>query len=310
MFAVSCKDSQDQVFPVHKIRSILLQKSVKLSTDAMAMALENEIELILIDKRGMPLGRLWSHRYGSIATIRRHQIDFSSSKEGYKWVKSLVVKKIGNQLAVLTQFSYSVKGVSFISSINKLYNYIDKIETADENETGFYDTLRGWEGVCARIYFAAINVTLEQKWQFEKRSQHYAQDPFNACINYLYGMLYIKVELALIVAGLDPYLGFFHKDEYRRPTLVFDVIEQYRIFVDELVIALFHNEKLVEDDFELLEQGIFVSSKGKRIIVPAFNEYMLEIIPTEHHRNASRAELLQLDAYALANKLKIFKKLT
>lgn len=55
-----------------------------------------------------------------------------------------------------------------------------------------------------------------------------AFDAFNSLLNYLYGMLYVMVEMALVKAGIDPYMGILHADEYQKITMVYDCIEPYR----------------------------------------------------------------------------------
>jgi CRISPR-associated protein Cas1 len=88
-------------------------------------------------------------------------------------------------------------------------------------------TLRGWEGQASRIYFSTIVKYLPEEFQFEQRSQHPAMDVTNAFLNYGYGILYGKIEGALIKSGIDPYIGILHRDDYNRPVLVYDIIELY-----------------------------------------------------------------------------------
>src|SRR5690606_13178328 len=68
-------------------------------------------------------------------------------------------------------------------------------------------TFRGWEGTASRGYFYCISLILPEEYEFKKRMQHPAYDRFNACINYMYGILYGMIEVALIKAGIDPYMG-------------------------------------------------------------------------------------------------------
>ncbi len=65
------------------------------------------------------------------------------------------------------------------------------------------------------------------------------KDPFNACLNYCYGILYSLVEKACILSGLDPYVGFLHTDNYNKKSLVFDLIELFRIYGEQTAIYVF-----------------------------------------------------------------------
>ena len=77
-------------------------------------------------------------------------------------------------------------------------------------------------------YFEALSSILPEKYKFKSRSRNPAKDEFNAMLNYGYGVLYSMVEKACIIAGLDPYIGFLHTDNYNKKSLVFDVIELFR----------------------------------------------------------------------------------
>ena len=73
-------------------------------------------------------------------------------------------------------------------------------------------------------------------------------DIVNALLNYGYGILYGRIEGALIKSGIDPYIGVLHRDDYNRPVLVYDVIELYRIWVDYVVYSLVA-QKVINSDY-------------------------------------------------------------
>lgn len=102
----------------------------------------------------------------------------------------------------------------------------------------------GFEGSAGRIYFDALNYVMPERFKFDGRSRNPAKDEFNALLNYGYGVLYSLVEKACIIAGLDPYIGFLHTDNYNKKSLVFDLIEMFRIFADETVVYLFSGRKV------------------------------------------------------------------
>lgn len=74
--------------------------------------------------------------------------------------------------------------------------------------------------------------------RFKERSQHPARDMVNALLNYGYGILYGSIQVELIKAGIDPYIGVLHRDNYNKPVLVYDIIELYRTWIDEVVFSL------------------------------------------------------------------------
>jgi len=76
--------------------------------------------------------------------------------------------------------------------------------------------IMGIEGTISRIYFESISKLMPEKYKFQGRSRNPAIDEFNCLLNYAYGVLYSRVERACIIAGLDPYIGFLHTDNYNK----------------------------------------------------------------------------------------------
>ena len=104
----------------------------------------------------------------------------------------------------------------------------------------------GLEGSASKVYFDILALCIPERYRFNGRSRQPAKDPFNAFLNYAYGVLYSLVEKSCIIAGLDPYIGFLHTDNYSKPSLVFDIIENFRIYADRVVFRLF-SKKMVND---------------------------------------------------------------
>jgi CRISPR-associated protein Cas1 len=68
------------------------------------LAIQHQIDVLFVDPKGMPQGRVWSVQYGSISTIRQKQIEFLYSPQVIPWVKQLIVEKINNQISLLLAF--------------------------------------------------------------------------------------------------------------------------------------------------------------------------------------------------------------
>lgn len=304
LFAVIHKDGK-QTIEASKVKSILVSKGARISSDAALLAIENEIDVLFIDRTGKPAGRVWSIKYGSVSTIRRKQLDFLYSPKAVKWVKEIIRQKIDNQIGLLLSMMPEEQRLKNIIErcIHKLQEYQKKVEDADAPfVSDIAPTLRGWEGAASKVYFETIAELLPDEYKFETRSQHPAKDAFNCLLNYGYGMLYGKVEGALIKAGIDPYAGIFHRDEYNRPALVYDVIELYRIWIDFVVFNLCTQKVIDEDCYSVNELGEFwLENMGKRILIQSVNDYLDEVINIKGlHR--SRQIHIELYAQQLAQK--------
>ncbi len=308
-FVISGTDGRQRV-PVSGVTSIRIGKSAQITSDAVLLAIENEIEVLFTDRTGSVIGRIWSPKYGSISTIRKGQLQFCHHKDSVKWIKGVLSQKIENQQALLLMMRSDNETLSKEVSkyVNKLETYIEKIKTLEgESVADVASQLRGLEGYSAKVYFTAMNLYLPDNYKFENRSQHPATDVTNALLNYGYGILYGKVESALIKAGIDPYVGILHRDEYNRPVLVYDVIEIFRIWIDYVVWSLLIQKAITEDYFSFQSDGsCWLESLGRRVLIQSVNDYFEEVIT---QKGIARSRNTQIDLYAqdLAQKLKKYQ---
>nr|NQU90351.1 CRISPR-associated endonuclease Cas1 [Bacteroidota bacterium] len=302
MFLVAHKDGKQHIHP-DTLKSILISKGANISSDAALLAVENEIEVLFVDGKGQPQGRLWSVKYGSVSTIRRQQLDFTFSKAAVGWIKRIIKQKIDNQVALLLSLEpYETKQENKIDgAIKKLTDYKKKIDVVDgEIISDVAPSLRGWEGAASRNYFECLFLFIPEVYKFEKRTQHPATDVFNCLLNYGYGILYGKIEGALIKAGIDPYVGIFHREDYNRPVLVFDVIEKFRVWIDYVVMSLITQKVIDEDCYSVKDDGSFwLEALGKRILIQSVNDYLDEVIKM-NSLDRSRESHIQLFAQNLA----------
>ncbi len=307
-FQIIHKDGKQRV-PAQGIKSIQISRGAQITSDAVLLAIENEIEVLFMDKSGNPLGRIWSPKYGSVSTIRKGQLAFTFSKEAVSWIKDIIAQKIDNQQALLLMMKVddAVTYNKVQRAIIRLDDYRNKIRHLDgEIVADIAPNLRGWEGVASQIYFDTLNLFIPEKYKFKKRSQHPAMDVVNAFLNYGYGLLYARIEGLLIRAGIDPYVGVFHRDDYNRPVLVYDVIELYRIWVDYVVMSLVSQEIITDEYYSIREDGSYwLEGLGRRVLIQSFNDYFEEVI-TVSGVSRSRENQIMLFAQSLAQTFKKF----
>lgn len=304
MFVVQIKDQQKQEVSSRKIRSILITTGASLSTDALQLAIENNIDVVFIDKFGDPYGRVWHGRPGSTTAIRRAQLRLADTEAGLRLALGWMLRKLDNQMEFLREARQRRTRLS--AQLTEKIEGLLKIRSQLEQVSGDLDTVRGsimgLEGRAGRVYWEAVNLLLPENFRFEARSRNPAQDEFNCLLNYSYGVLYSTVERACILAGLDPYVGFIHTDHYQKVSLVFDLIECYRIWADETVVGLFAARKVKQDMFDKLHNGLLLNKQGKSVLMSDFETYLDEGI-RYRNRNVKRREVVQLDCHSIANTL-------
>ena len=317
----------EHLFAVREVNVIFLTRGTTHTTDALILALNNDIPLVILDAIGHPIGQVWSGKFGSIATIRRNQMLFAANTEGWRWLAKHLKKKIDTQNGVLHQFSiYFNHDDNALRRLGKatsamqgLSNNFDRWQpTESDPNTLTANTFRAWEATASRYYFRFLASVVPPQYAFENRNFRPALDKFNCLINYLYGILYSYVELALMKSGVDPTIGILHVDRYNRPTMVYDFIEPYRHWADTVALQLIFNDGLPEDAFADVPdfmrdpegdpeaQGFWLGKTGKPIVVKAFLDFMDTHIPYKHNQQ-KRFLILDLDAQAFATILKKYE---
>ena len=287
-----------------KVSSILITTAASISTDAVKLALDSNIDIVFLNSYGEPYGRVWHPRLGSTTLIRRRQLEIYDAAEGLNLAREWGVKKLDNQIDLLVRLRKAREGRR-----EDLDRYISDIEQSREQMKRLRGTIEarrqdilGLEGKAARSYFEAISSIMPERYRFAGRSRNPARDEFNALLNYGYGVLYSLVERGCIIAGLDPYLGFLHSDSYNKKSLVFDLIEQFRIYVDETVVYLFSRRMVKDEFFEPLEQGVGLSKDGKAALIEALNKKLEETV-TYRGRNIKARNTIQMECHRIANSL-------
>lgn len=301
-------------YSAEKVTHILLATGTSLSTDAVRLAMRHNVDVVFIEQYGDPIGRVWHAKLGSTTKIRKRQLEASIGPDGLRWTRSWLLAKLDNQAGFIRDLKkHRPQHATFLDdklvrlqalslSINTVEPPVGRPVCVAE----VADTLRGLEGTAGRLYFETLSYVLPPDYRFSGRSSRPAQDAFNAFLNYAYGMLYGKVEKTLMLAGLDPYLGFLHRDDYNQLSMVYDFIEPYRGWADETVFRLFSAKKVNKmhiGEVSGSRSGWSLNADGKALLVNAFNDF-LDNDPIRYRgRNLVRSHCIQLDAHTFANEL-------
>lgn len=265
-FEVKRDDTVDE-FPADDVEQIVIAKASSISSGAVKLAMEKNIDIVFLGKFGMPAGRIYPCKLGGTTLTRRIQLEASADERGFGVSSKLVQAKIRNQAYFLKSLGKTRGGIPvFSNTADEMLSSSSSIDAIDGNLKDKRDTIFGIEGSAAAKYFECLQTILP----FNGR-EHKAEDPVNALLNYGYGILYSEVERACILAGLDPYLGFLHADRYGKPSMVLDMIEEFRApIVDRAVVTLYTQKQLdIAADFEVINEEFRISQQGRRKIIDA-----------------------------------------
>lgn len=301
LFEIRIDGKKNHISP-KKVRSILITTGATVSSDAVKLAVENNIDILFLEKSGKPFGRVWHDKLGSTARIRRRQLSLADTEEGLMIGKQFILQKFENQIRFLKELRDRRTRLSgeITEAINRIKKSLKDMIVVTGNPAEKRGTIMGIEGNAGRVYWKTLSLCLPERFRFKGRSRNPAKDDFNCLLNYAYGVLYGEVERACVLSGVDPYVGFIHSDSYAKTSMVFDVIEGYRIFAEETVMNLFSRKKVKQSLFDDYQEGMTLNKEGKVVLMTDYNEFLDGKILYKG-RKIKRRNTIQFDLHAMAN---------
>lgn len=302
-FFIRTEEKEFQV-SVGKVQSIVIGTRALVSTDALKLAVQHNIDVVFLDEFGNPYGRVWHCRMGSTAAIRRRQLEAAQTEEGLGLACEWVGTRLQNEVDFVEKLLRARPGKTeeMESQLSTLRQMVGRIQSMSGDLEAKRGELMGVEGTSGRLYFGALAQLIPERWRFDGRSRNPGKDPFNCMLNYAYGVLYGLVERACILAGLDPYVGLLHTDNYGKRSLVFDLIEPYRYLADSTVFYLFSGRRVKQEYFDTIPGGLSLNKEGKAVLMGSFNE-LLEKAVRYRGRNIKHRDIIQFECHRLANRL-------
>lgn len=236
-------------FPFFRISEVVVaSRGVSLSSDLLREFCENGIRLSFTESSGRPYAMLSSPVLTATVASRREQLMAYHDERSVEISKLIVRGKVRNQRHLLLYCGKYLKSsaperyaviAGLAPSLRALELKAKAVKGKNIEECS--ETLRGLEGTAGRLYWQGIKTIVENKAEFEGRIHQGASDPFNSLLNYGYGILYSHVWGALVNAGLEPFAGYLHVDRPGKPSLVLDMVEEFRQPVIDRTVVAFTN---------------------------------------------------------------------
>ena len=255
---------------IHLQQVIVVDSGVAISSDVVRTCAEEGIPIHFLNAKGQHIAGMYSAGLNGTVLTRRAQLGAFEDERGMALARAFVLGKIENQRALLRYIAKYRKEAEpalfeeltlVVAELDDHVQEAEKISARQVSEAR--EQLLSVEGRAASHYWGAIKRIIPESLEWPGRETHGATDPFNMALNYGYGFLYAQVEQALILAGLDPYGGFLHADRPGKPSLKFDMVEEFRqTVVDRTLIGLVNRGFAVERD----EQGQLEKTTRDRLI--------------------------------------------
>lgn len=228
--------------PLSRIKSILVAKSgVGFSGKLVTECAVRGIRTFFMDQRGKIIAHLADMKQHAVSAVRKAQFFRCNNYGGLDAGRNIALAKIKNQRALLLYFS---KGSDSLprdilrDSAEQMDRDIKSLQAMTKDEFSI-DTIMGYEGVAGRKYWKALRESELLPESFKCRSGRGATEPVNAALNYGYAILMSFVWNAVLNAGMESYEGVLHVGRPGKPSLVLDMMEEFRPWVvDRHIIRL------------------------------------------------------------------------
>jgi CRISPR-associated protein Cas1 len=262
--------------PVHNLDGIVTFGYTGASPGLMELCANRGVALSFLSQSGRFMARVTGRVSGNVL-LRRKQYRVADSEDGSARIaSSFVVAKISNCRTVLQravrdhEANICAEDVTDASQV--LSNHLMSV-----TEDTPLEMLRGIEGAAANVYFSAFDHLIlanKQAFFFKERSRRPPRDNMNALLSFLYTLLVHDVQSALEAVGLDPQVGFLHRDRPGRPGLALDMMEELRPFLaDRLALSLVNRKQVSPSGFSILESGaVVMDDKTRKTVISAWQK--------------------------------------
>jgi len=266
------KDGQAlQEFPTIKVEQVIIFGNVNLTTPVIHYLLQEGIDCVFCSSYGRYHGRLFSTE-SKFGLLRQRQLQAAAEpaiKVGI--AREIARGKLLNQRTLLLRYLREKEKPELKSATEGIQRCLDKLDKAEDAAT-----LLGLEGHAGNLYYGAFKQLLQQDMGFVTRARRPPPDPVNSLLSFGYTLLVYGVQAAVRIVGLDPFVGFLHATEYSRPSLVLDLMEEFRaIVVDSVVLRIINTHAITTVDFEPPQEarrGVFLTQEGIKKFIHHYEE--------------------------------------
>lgn len=261
--------------PSGLVQRIVCFGAIGISAGLRSWALESDVDMVFLSRRGSYLGHAWPAGSSRRITRLRAQLAFTSDTTRLlTFARAVVDAKVRKQIVLVQRFARRGNAEAVMAKAEQMESLLAMLADCSTR-----DELMGIEGAAAREYFAALEQIVPEDMHFTGRSRQPPADVINAALSYGYAIILGETVSALCAAGLDPAIGFLHSEQDRRASLALDLMEEFRpLVVDQVVIAAARRAELRPEHGHREEtvHGVLLTKAGREILVAGYERRMLQ----------------------------------
>lgn len=269
--------------PIHTLGGIVCFGNVAVSPFLLGHCAEHGVAVSFLSEQGRFLARVQGPVSGNVL-LRREQYRWADdTKRTVVIARHILLGKLANSRNVLLRAARDHgddgRGDGLKTAAQRLADCLRRVNRKDLE----LNALRGIEGEGGAAYFAAFDSLItsdEESFRFRGRNRRPPLDPVNCLLSFLYTLLLHDIRAALECVGLDPAVGFLHRDRPGRPGLALDILEEFRAVVaDRVAVTLINLGQVKPRGFKSLESGaVFMEDETRRDVIVAYQKKKQEVV--------------------------------
>lgn len=265
--------------PAHMLESLVCFGRVLVSPPLLGYCAEQGISVCYLSPNGRFLARVEGPVSGNVLLRREQYRRTDDPSRCAAMVRNVLIGKVHNQRAVVSRGLRDYGSdlpdpaqAELAHTDKRLKRIADRL-LADAP----IDVLRGLEGEAAQSYFGVFDHLIrvpDADMRFGGRSRRPPADAANALLSFLYTLLTHDCRSALETVGLDPAVGFLHRDRPGRPSLALDMVEEFRpVLADRLALTLINRKQVSTRDFMRMDNGaVLLKEESRKTVLTAYQE--------------------------------------
>jgi len=254
--------------PLVKVDQVEVFGDASISGALISLLLKANVPISYLSYYGKYKGRLVPE-YSKNSLLRIEQFK-ACNDDAFclKFAKRIVEGKLTNMRTLVMRDTRGDRSKEVDRVLDKMKYMIEKVDSGD-----CIDVVRGYEGIGSRYYFSIFNSVLSDEFEFKKRTRRPPKDPINCLLSFGYTLLLNDVLAALYLVGFDPYIGCFHSNQYGKPSLALDLMEEFRpVIVDSVIKTMVNKGMIGQDGFENKYGTVNMKDKVRNLFLEQYEQ--------------------------------------
>jgi len=280
--AITVEGEKKLRVPIHTLDGIVCFGQVMCSPPLLGLCGQHNVTVSFLSEYGRFLARVQGPVSGNVLLRREQYRRADDMTCSTSLARAVVLAKIANSRTVLLRAARERTEGEGKQALKEAASHMVRLLN-DLREPAGLETVRGREGEAAKTYFAVFDYLItaqKEEFRFRGRSRRPPLDNMNALLSFFYTLLVHDVSSALEAVGLDPAVGYLHRDRPGRPGLALDLMEEFRSFLaDRLALSLVNRRQISGSEFRKSETGaVMMNEKARKTVLVAYQKRKQEEI--------------------------------